>query len=239
MRSRALALTFPFLVLGAAHAGPAVTARGPLRAVHPRLAGQGRPRGVALTFDDGPDPLGTPAVISGLAELNWRATFFLLGSQVRRHPEVARSIVTAGHEIGVHGDEHRNHLARSGRWVRRDLEAALGEIVAATGARPRWFRPPYGLLSAGSLRAASRLGLRPVLWTSWGRDWEAGPPAAVLAHLRRSLGDGGTILLHDSDCASRPQSWRSTVAVLPLLGADLAERGLSVRTLGEHLRADP
>jgi peptidoglycan/xylan/chitin deacetylase (PgdA/CDA1 family) len=223
----------------AVHAFPAVTARGPARRIRPRTAGVGRGGGVALTFDDGPDPAGTPAVLRVLDELGWSATFFLLGSQVRRHPGVARSVVAAGHEIGVHGDVHRNHLFRTPAAVREDLGRAHAQITAVTGRRPRWFRPPYGVLSAASLWAAAELGLETVLWTAWGCDWRGGPPERVLAHVVRSLDDGGTVLLHDSDCTSRPGSWRSTVAALPLLADELARRGLAVRPLGEHLPALP
>jgi peptidoglycan/xylan/chitin deacetylase (PgdA/CDA1 family) len=221
------------------HAAPALTARPPLRRALPRLEGRGRPGGVALTFDDGPDPHGTPAVLAELGRLGWHATFFLLGSQVRRHPGVARAVVAAGHEVALHGDEHRNHLARPARWVRRDLERALGDVTAVTGVRPRWFRPPYGVLSAGSLRAAAALGLTPVLWSAWGRDWLGGTGADVVATLRRGLSDGGTLLLHDSDCTSTPGSWRATAAALPLLAEELDRRGLAVRTLGDHLDAAP
>jgi peptidoglycan/xylan/chitin deacetylase (PgdA/CDA1 family) len=225
----------PLLGAAVVHAGPALTARGPLRRAMPRLAGQGRPGGVALTFDDGPHPVGTPAVLDALARLGWTATFFLLGSQVDRFPDVARSIVAAGHEVGVHGYEHDNHLARSGRWARRDLGRACRQISAVTGARPRWFRPPYGVLSAGSVRAAAELDLTPVLWTSWGRDW-LGPPAdQVLRNLLRSLDDGGTVLLHDSDCTSRPGAWRSAVGVLAPLATELDRRGLAARPLRTHL----
>jgi peptidoglycan/xylan/chitin deacetylase (PgdA/CDA1 family) len=217
------------------HAAPALTARGPLRRAMPRLSGRGRLGGVALTFDDGPHPVGTPAVLGVLAELGWSATFFLLGGEVRRFPEVARSIADAGHEIALHGDEHRNHLTRSASWVRRDLSRARAEIVGATGRTPRWFRPPYGVLSGGSLRAATALDLTPVLWTAWGRDWQAIPAPRVLAHLRSGLDDGGTVLLHDSDCTSAPGSWHGTVAVLPLLAAELDRRGLRARPLREHL----
>jgi peptidoglycan/xylan/chitin deacetylase (PgdA/CDA1 family) len=190
---------------------------------------------VALTFDDGPDPAGTPAVLDELARLGWTATFFLLGSQVRRHPGVARDVVAAGHEIGVHGDVHRNHLGRTARDVREDLVRATAQVSAVTGVRPRWVRPPYGVLTTGTLRAARDLGLRPVLWTAWGRDWLGGPAEGVLGHVTRTLADGGTVLLHDSDCTSRPGSWRSAVAVLPLLAGELTRRGLAVRPLRDHL----
>jgi peptidoglycan/xylan/chitin deacetylase (PgdA/CDA1 family) len=232
---RAAAVAYPLAGLAVAHAAPALTARGPLRTLRPRLAGWGAPGGVALTFDDGPDDEGTPAVLSVLAELGWRATFFLLGSQTRRHPDVAAAVAAAGHEIAVHGDEHRNHLTRTAGSVRRDLARAVATVHGATGVRPVWFRPPYGVLSSGSLRAAGRLGLTPVLWTNWGRDWEPSTPQHVLRHLCAGLRGGATLLLHDSDCTSTPGSWRTTVATLPLLAAELDRRGLGVRPLREHL----
>jgi peptidoglycan/xylan/chitin deacetylase (PgdA/CDA1 family) len=229
------ALAVPVAAAVVAHTLPAVTARGPARRLTPGLAGEGRTGGVALTFDDGPDPRGTPAVLGVLADLGWHATFFLLGSQVRRHPEMARLVVDAGHEVAVHGTIHRNHLVRTPPAIRRDLRLAAREIADVTGVRPRWFRPPYGILSAGTLWAARDLGLVPVLWTAWGKDWRAGPAVQVAAEVTNTLRDGGTILLHDSDCTSRPGSWRSTVAALPLLAAHLRARRWEVRTLGDHL----
>jgi peptidoglycan-N-acetylglucosamine deacetylase len=231
----ALAVAGSLAGLGAVYAAPALTARGPVRRLFPRLAGEGARDGVALTFDDGPDPLGTPAVLAELDRLGWRATFFLLGSQVRKFPEMARAVAAAGHEIAVHGDEHRQHVGRSPLDLRRDLERATGVIAEATGVRPRWFRPPYGVLSAGTLPAAARLGLTPVLWTSWGKDWEATTPERVVSLLVGGLRPGGTLLLHDSDCTSTPGSWRATAAALPLLAGELDRRGLAVRPLGEHL----
>ena len=224
-------------LLAAVHAAPALTARGPVRRMFPGLAGTGAPGGVALTFDDGPDPRGTPAVLAQLAELGWTATFFLLGSQVRRHPDVARAVVAAGHEIGVHGDEHANHLGRSPSWVHRDLARAAATVTRVTGVRPQWFRPPYGVLSAGTLRATARLGLTPVLWTAWGRDWEMTTPERVVGRLMAGVRPGGTLLLHDSDCTSTAGSWATTAAALPLLASELDRRGLAVRPLRTHLAA--
>ena len=238
-RSTALAVAPVLGAAAVAHALPVVTTIGTLRRLTPGLAGRGRPGGVALTFDDGPDPYGTPAVLQTLAGLGWRATFFLLGRQVRRHPEIARLVVDAGHEVAVHGTVHRNHLTRTPVGIRRDLRMARREITETTGVRPRWFRPPYGVLSTGSLWAARQAGLTPVLWTAWGRDWLAGPAVRIVDTVMGSLRDGGTVLLHDSDCTSRPGSWRSTVAALPLLAARLEARGLDVRRLDDHLRPGP
>jgi hypothetical protein len=79
------------------------------------------------------------------------------------------------------------------------------------------------------------VGLEPVVWTAWGCDWRGGPSEDVLRHVVRGLDDGGTVLLHDSDCTSAPGSWRTTVAALPLLAAEFDRRGLAVRPLRDHL----
>lgn len=218
-------------------AGPALLRAQVLRtALCPRLAGRGRPGSLALTFDDGPDPDGTPAVLDALARLGWTATFFMLGVQVQRYPEVAAQVVAAGHEAAVHGFSHRNHLARRPGEVCRDVARAAAVVTAATGMRPTWFRPPYGVLTLGSLVAARRAQLTPVLWTAWGRDWQARSPAQVAGTLGRQLRPGGTVLLHDSDCAaSVAGSWQTTVQALPRL-AELADRlGCTVGPLGGHL----
>ena len=104
-----------------------------------------------------------------------------------------------------------------------------------TGVEPHWFRPPYGVLSAGTVWAARRAALRPVLWTAWGRDWTSAPAETITATVLRTLRDGGTVLLHDSDCTSVPGSWRGTVRALPLLAAHVGARRWQVRTLTDHL----
>ena len=221
----------------AAWAAPWASALEPVRpALFPRLAGLGAPGGVALTFDDGPDPRGTPAVLEHLDRLGWRATFFLLGSMARRNPGLAAEVAAAGHEVAVHGFAHRTHLLRHPGRLVDDVRRGRDAGAEATGRAPAMFRPPYGTVSAGTLVAARAAGLRLVLWSSWGRDWRAGiTPDDVAADLRRGLRPGATILLHDSDCTSAPGSWRTTAAALPRLADDLAARGLAVRTLAEHL----
>jgi peptidoglycan/xylan/chitin deacetylase (PgdA/CDA1 family) len=218
-------------------AGPALLRSRVLRAmICPDLAGIGRPGSVALTFDDGPDPDGTPAVLEALDRLGWTATFFMLGEQVARYPELAAAVVAAGHEAAVHGFSHRNHLSRGPADVQRDVTLAASVVLAATGVRPIWFRPPYGVLTGGSLIAAHRAGLRPVLWTAWGRDWEARSPARVAGTVGRQLRPGGTVLLHDSDHTARVAgSWRGTAQALPRL-AELADQlGCTVGPLRDHL----
>jgi len=172
--------------------------------------------GIALTFDDGPHPRGTPAVLEILDRDAQVATFFLVGEQVARLPSLAAEIAAAGHEIALHGHEHTLLLRRSPRALAADLDRALATIGEATGIEPRVYRPPYGVFSAGGLRLCRRRGWEPVLWSRWGRDWRAREAPEAIAH-RAALGsvDGDIVLLHDADHYSAADSWRRTVAALP------------------------
>jgi peptidoglycan/xylan/chitin deacetylase (PgdA/CDA1 family) len=215
---------------------PAVTTWLGLRCVvTPALAGVGRRDHVALTFDDGPDPTSTPAFLDELDRVGWRGTFFLLGRMVRQAPSLAAEVGARGHEVAVHGDQHRSHLRMTAFAIRDDVARAKDLIGAATGVEPVWFRPPYGTLSGGSLTAAHQLDLRPVLWTTWGRDWRSEATAAsVVGDVVEGLRPGATVLLHDSDCTSAPGSWRASVGALAGLGEVFAARRLTVGPLSEH-----
>ncbi|MEV6508810.1 polysaccharide deacetylase family protein [Streptomyces sp. NPDC051642] len=223
-------------ILAAAYAAPALSTYGPLRnRVMPRLSGRGRPDHVALTFDDGPDPLSTPLFLRLLDERRVHATFFLLGNQAVRAPGLVREIAAAGHEIAVHGWLHRPLLLRGPRATLDDLARARDTVGDLTGRAPRLFRPPYGVMSTAAHLAARRLDLTPVLWTAWGEDWRAcATPESVHRTVTEDLCGGGTVLLHDSDCTSAPGSWRATLGAVPRILDTCARRGLSVGPLREH-----
>lgn len=185
--------------------------------------------GCALTFDDGPHPQGTPAVLEILAAAGAKATFFLVGEQVRAHPSLAREIVAAGHWVGLHCDRHRNLIRLTPPQVRRDIAMAEASIAAATGCSPALYRPPYGIPSAAALRIARARGWRTLLWSHWGRDWEARATAdSIAACVTAGVAPGSVMLLHDADCYSAPDSWRRTAAALPRVLDTLADRGLSL-----------
>ncbi|HVA59928.1 MAG TPA: polysaccharide deacetylase family protein [Mycobacteriales bacterium] len=234
MSARRLAVLAGSVAIG--QVGPAVTWLAPVRlAVWPRLAGIGRPGHLALTFDDGPDPIATPLFLAELDELGWKATFFVLGEQVRRSPRLLDEIAAAGHEIGVHGDEHRYLIARTPRAAADDLRRARDTVGDRFGHPPVWFRPPYGVLSGPALVAARRLGLRPVLWTAWGRDWtRSATPQSVLDELGRGILSGGTAVLHDSDFHSAPGAWRSALGALRPLAEEMSMRHVTVGPIAEH-----
>lgn len=184
--------------------------------------------GVALTFDDGPHVLGTPAVLEVLAARGVSATFFLVGEQVLRNPALAGEIVAAGHTIGLHCHRHRNLLRLAPWQVREDIVRAQAAIEDATGLSPGLYRPPYGILNAAALRLARRADRRTLLWTHWGHDWRArATPSSIAAEVTNGVGEGSVLLLHDADDYSAPGSWRRTAASLPLVLDVLAEAGLA------------
>jgi peptidoglycan-N-acetylglucosamine deacetylase len=222
--------------LAIAQAGPGITGLGPVRMRgFPRLAGQGDPGHVALTFDDGPDPASTPAFLRVLAEREVRATFFMLGSMAARSPGLAAEVAAAGHEVGVHGYDHRYLPARLPLATRSDLTRATEVIATVTGSRPRLFRPPYGVLSGPALLWARDLGLTPVLWGAWGREWAAAATGqSVLENLLGSLDGGVTVLLHDSGCTAPAGAWQAGLAALGPLLDECERRDLRVGPVGEH-----
>ena len=215
---------------------PGLTALAPVRRLFPRLAGAGRPDHVALTFDDGPDPRFTPRLLATLDARRIHATFFLLGPMAQAAPGLAAEIASAGHEIAVHGWEHRYATVRGPGALHDDLARACDTIAAVTGTVPRLYRPPYGVLSAGALIAARRLGLRPILWSSWGREWTPGAtPGSVRATLASTLDGGATVLLHDSEAAAPAGTAAAALGALPWLLDECARRELRAGPLAGHL----
>jgi len=153
---------------------------------------------VALTFDDGPDPDATPAVLDALESAGVSATFFMVGEQAFEHRALAREVADRGHEVALHGFEHREHSELSGRAARDDLARGVGTIEVASGRRPVLFRPPYGRFSEDSYAACRDLRLEPVLWSAWGMDWEPLPADRIVDLAVRGLSAGSIIVLHDS-----------------------------------------
>lgn len=183
--------------------------------------------GVLLTFDDGPHPEGTPAVLAALEHERARAVFFMVGEQVERFPQLASEVAAAGHEIALHGYRHRNQMRVTPHWLADDLRRGVHAIGAATGRAPALYRPPYGIFTLPGLRLARRARWTPLLWSTWGRDWRARTDAHEIATLAtRDASAGDVILLHDADWYSAGGSHRRTAAAVPIVLEALARRGL-------------
>ena len=198
------------------HALAPVSARAAARLELPRrLPGLD---GVALTFDDGPHPEGTPAVLEILAGAGAKATFFLVGEQVVRFPELAARIAAEGHLVALHGFRHRLQLRAGAERLREDYVRGAAAIEEATGCAIGWHRPPYGIYSPAGLRAAREAGLQPLLWSRWGKDWRRfTTPGQIAARSTRAIGAGDVILLHDADHYSARGSHRHTAQALPVI----------------------
>lgn len=196
-----------------------------------------------LTFDDGPEPGGTDRVLSSLSRHGATATFFVLVNRARRYPSLLAEVVAAGHEIGLHGIDHRRLTRLPGAEVRGALASGTAQLEDILGAPVRWFRPPYGAQTPAVLRAIRRQGLRPVLWGPCAWDWLDLPAENLAAQALRGFERGSVLLAHDghadlsdgADAGSRPRHDRGEMVHLVLSG--LAERGLRGRSLSDALAA--
>lgn len=170
---------------------------------------------VALTFDDGPYPSTTPALLAALDGV--RATFFLWGEHAAAHPALVRDIAAAGHVIGNHTWTHPHLTGLSAEARDQEVRRTQDLLVSLTGVRPSLFRPPYGDTAPSVARTAADHGLTEVLWTVDTRDWAGASTDEIVAAADR-VEPGGVVLLHEG----RP----ATVAAVPRILAALAARGL-------------
>lgn len=156
---------------------------------------------VVLTFDDGPDVRGTPEVLQALEAAGAGATFFVLLSRVRRHPELLAEVVSRGHEIGLHGLDHQalpDLRRRCGpRYVADRLRDAKAELEAVCGSPVRWYRPPYGRQTFADWRAIRGAGMTSVLWNRTSHDWRDAAPDERIALATDDIKRGSVLLCHD------------------------------------------
>ena len=189
-------------------------------------------RGVLLSFDDGPHLQGTPAVLAELERVRAPAVFFVSGEQAARHPELIREIAAAGHQFGLHGHRHQTRRQVNRSLLADDTRRALDTVSSVTGRLPRLYRPPHGVFSLTGLRLIRSLGLQPLLWSKWGRDWERRATASTIAdHATSRIRAGDVVLLHDADHYGTRESWRATAAALPEIADRIAAVGLQAASV--------
>ncbi|HEY0686047.1 MAG TPA: polysaccharide deacetylase family protein [Steroidobacter sp.] len=189
---------------------------------------------VALTFDDGPDPEVTPAVLDLLAEHKARASFFVIGRYLEKHRALGERIHREGHELGNHSWHHshfQNFYPSSGHAREIDRCAQLIKSITHSTREPL-YRPPVGLKSPAMARAAHKRNLKAVAWSIHSRDTYARDPVAVARGVLSRIGPGDIVLLHDGH--EREQRHRPLILqVLPLLLQGLRERGLTSVSVSE------
>ena len=190
-------------------------------------------RALALTFDDGPSE-DTPRLLDILERFQVPATFFQVGVNVERLPAVARAVGEAGHTIGNHSYTHPLLSLRSARFIEDELRRAQDAIGEHTGARPEWFRAPYGVRWFGVGAAQRRLHLRGVMWSVIGYDWKLGADA-IVKRVAGGVSNGAIVCLHDGRELRVKPDIEPTLKAVGRLVPVLLDQGYAFETIGRLL----
>ena len=190
-------------------------------------------RSIALTFDDGPSE-STPALLEILEQNNARATFFQCGANVRRLPNISRSVAESGHEIGNHTDSHPLFPFRSPQFILAEIEAAQQSIQQASGATPRLFRAPFGVRWFGMRAAQRKLGLTGVMWTVIGLDWKL-QENEIAERLIDQTGAGGIVCLHDGRAIGAKPDITATLGAMRCVLPRWIDQGFTFETVSQIL----
>ena len=192
-----------------------------------------RRKAIALTFDDGPSE-STREILEILAKYDARATFFQCGANVERLPEIAHSVVEAGHEIGNHSHTHPYLFLRTPQEILDDLRRAQKAIETHTGARPVLFRAPYGVRWRGLRAAQDHLKLTGVMWTAIGYDWKS-TAEDVATRMGAKAENGAILCLHDGRELQPKPDIRATVEAVRTLVPMLQGMGYKLETVSQLL----
>jgi peptidoglycan/xylan/chitin deacetylase (PgdA/CDA1 family) len=186
---------------------------------------------LALTFDDGPDPVWTPKLLDLLQALGARATFFPIAARAVEHAELIDRMRAEGHAIGLHCDEHVRHSERDEAWLARDTDTALRRL-AGLGVTPTFWRTPWGDTAPWSTQIARDRDLRLIGWTADTHDWRGDSAAAMFEETREALSDGAIVLAHDGmGPGARRDSPAATLRYVALVGEHARERGLCLEAV--------
>ncbi|HWD78740.1 MAG TPA: polysaccharide deacetylase family protein [Kribbella sp.] len=181
---------------------------------------------VVLTFDDGPDVEYTPKVLDVLALYGAKATFFEVGQNVRKHPELTKQLQAAGHSVQNHTWDHSDLRKLTAARFQQEVASTDQAIRAAIGSTPGCLRPPYGGVNPAVRQRARQLGKDLVVWTIDSRDWTKPGTAAIVQRVLKNVHSGSVILMHDGG-GNRAQ----TVDALPTILKALKAQGYGFRTL--------
>lgn len=189
----------------------------------------GRPKLIALTFDDGPYPIFTPLLLDELAHLNVHATFFLIGRDAQQWPELAQRIEQSGNEVADHTYTHPNLDQEAPDQVRSEIMQGRSVLYGLVHdpAVLDLFRPPHGRYTVQTVEVAQSLGYKTVLWTDDGGDWRTVTPASLANHLEQHATAPEIVLLHSGKLA--------TIQMLPEVVARFRAAGYQFVTVGQLL----
>ena len=188
------------------------------------------PAPVALTFDDGPDPICTPLVLDALARARARATFFVVAPRAARYPSLISSMRARGHDVAFHCVEHVRHDV----MTQKEIEADVGSGLLALGRSVHYWRTPWGFITPATEEVANKHRLQLVGWTADTEDWRGGTPEEMLARIRDRVSPGAIVLMHDGvGPGAMREGCGATVDLVRPLVALVRSRCLEPATLGE------
>lgn len=184
---------------------------------------------IALSFDDGPHPRFTPAILDLLDRYGIKATFFMIGSNVAHYPEVAKEVMRRGHEIGNHTFSHPHMRGLTERELLDEIKKTE-DILAQNGiSRPRLFRPPEGFRSGEQVEMLSREGYTTVVWSLDTNDWRGRAAGEIVSVVLDGIRGGDILLFHDYT------SQKNTITALEELLPRLIKDGYELVTVSELL----
>ena len=191
---------------------------------------------VALTFDDGPHPTFTPELLKILDKYHVKATFFMIGREMEKHPEIVREVMARGHVIGNHTYTHPHDIEiDTETQIIRELDLCENTIEKITGKRSHLFRPPRGLVDSTVFMIAEEEGYPVILWTVSADHHDAPTPKDMAKRVLRLIRPGGIVLSHDGTACTR---WKD-VAATPMIIEELKKRGYRFVTIPELLKMRP
>lgn len=186
------------------------------------------PYKIALTFDDGPHPVFTKKLLKLLSDHGVNATFFVVGKQVEKYPQLVKAIVSEGHEVANHSWSHRRMPTLSGKEIVHELDRTRDLLSQITGRRGNLFRPPGGSWDEKVVRFATRSGYRMVLWTVLPKDHKRPTAQVIRQKILEGAKDGGVVLLHSGVA--------TTMEALPGVIKELRSRGYRFITITEMIQ---
>jgi peptidoglycan/xylan/chitin deacetylase (PgdA/CDA1 family) len=191
---------------------------------------------IALTFDDGPHPYITPKILEVLERYCVKASFFVVGDQLEKFPNITRQAYQLGHTIGNHTYSHRSLLFAGRGTALAEIRNCDKIITQIIGERAYLFRPPFGLCNLTSYSVARQLGYKVVYWSIDPKDWESKKPATILEHLIAQIHSGAIVLFHDNNRAEISKERTATIVALELAIPILQSYGYDIVSLDKLLQ---
>ena len=193
---------------------------------------------VALTFDDGPYPPFTQELVAVLEEKQVKATFFVVGNNAAKFPDIVKLVASKGHEVALHAGEHKDFLKLNSSELAGNISSGKKVLEELTGKPVKYMRPPHGFRDWAVMEEASKAGLTVVNWSVIPRDWTNPGANEIADRVCKDVFPGAIVLLHDGDASSRTASRKQTVEATAIIIDQLRSQGYSFVTVGDLLKSN-